>query len=68
MMMMMMMMHGTPAAAVNQTLWRGTRNVITEFSQKMPPIFGWAAITLGIGPHSGIKYFATLAYKIQNYA
>ena len=25
---------------------------ITELSQRAPPIFGWAAITLGIGPHS----------------
>jgi len=24
----------------------------TELSQRAPPIFGWAAITLGIGPHS----------------
>jgi len=32
--------------------WRGTRNGITELSQMAPPIFGWAAITLGIDPHS----------------
>ena len=31
---------------------RGTRNGITELSQSAPPIFGWTAITLGIGPHS----------------
>jgi len=43
----------TRAGAVRQTLWRrGTRNGITELSQRAPPIFGWAAITLGIGPHS----------------
>ena len=35
-----------------QTLRRGTRNGIAELSQRAPPIFGWAAITLGIGPHS----------------
>jgi len=29
----------------------GARNGITELSQMAPPIFGWAAITLGIGPH-----------------
>ena len=29
-----------------------TRNGITELSQRTPPIFGRAAITLGIGPHS----------------
>jgi len=42
------LLHGTPAAAVSQTLRRGTRNEITELSQRMPPIFGWAAITLDI--------------------
>jgi len=47
------LLHGTRAAAVSQTLWRGTGNGITELSQRAPPIFGWAAITLGIGPHSG---------------
>jgi len=46
------LLHGTPTAGVSQTLRRGTRNGITEFSQRAPPIFGWAAITLGIGPHS----------------
>jgi len=25
--------------------------------QRAPPMFGWAAITLGIGPHSGYVYF-----------
>jgi len=33
-------------------LRRGTRNGITEISQRAPRIFGWAAITLGVGPHS----------------
>ena len=37
---------------VSQSLRRGTRNGITELSQTTPPIFGGAAITLGIGPHS----------------
>jgi len=46
------LLHGTRAAAVGQTLWRGTRNGITELSQMAPPIFGWAAITMGSGPHS----------------
>jgi len=27
---------------------------ITELSQREPPIFGWAAITLGIGQHFSI--------------
>jgi len=46
------LLHGTPAAGVSQTLWRGTRNRITQPSQMVPPIFGRAAIMLGIGPHS----------------
>jgi len=45
------LLHGTPAAGVSQTLWLGTRNGITELSQSVPPIFGMATITLGIGPH-----------------
>jgi len=40
------LLHGSPAAGVSQTLRRGRRNGITELSQKAPPIFGWAAITL----------------------
>jgi len=36
---------------IDQTLRHGTRNGITELSQTAPPMFGWAAITLGIGPH-----------------
>jgi len=46
------LMHGTGAAGVNQTLWRGTRNGITELLQRVPPILDRAAITFGIGPHS----------------
>jgi len=46
------LLHGTPAAGVNETLRRGTSNGTAELSQRAPPIFGWAAITLGIGPHS----------------
>ena len=49
------LLHGTPAAGVSQTLRRGTRNGITELSQRAPPISGWAAITLGIGPHSSYE-------------
>jgi len=48
------LLHGTPAAGVRQTLRHGTRNGITEISQRAPPIFGWTAITLGIGPHSSL--------------
>jgi len=46
------LLHGTPTAGISQTLRRGTRNGITELSQRAPPIFGWVAITLGIGKHS----------------
>ena len=46
------LLHGTPSTGVSQTLRRGTRNGITELSQRSPPTFAWAAITLGIGPHS----------------
>jgi len=49
-------LYGTWAAAVSQTLWHGTRNGITELSQRAPPIFGCAAITMGIGPHSSCIY------------
>jgi len=46
------LLHGTQGADVSQTLRRGTRNGITELSQRAPPIFSWAAMMLGIGPHS----------------
>ena len=45
------LLHGTTAACVSHTLRRGARSGITELSQRAPPIFGWAAITLGVGPH-----------------
>ena len=48
------LLHGTPAASAIQTLCRGTRNGITELSQRALPIFGWATITLGIGLHSSL--------------
>jgi len=48
------LLHGTRPVGVNQTLRRGIRNGISELSQTAPPIFGWAAITLGIGPHSSL--------------
>ena len=34
------LLHGTPAVGFSQTLWRGTRNGITELSQRAPPILG----------------------------
>jgi len=56
------LLHGTPAAGVSQTLQRRTRNGITELSQTVPPIFGRAAITLSIGPHSSTYLFIALRY------
>ena len=49
------LLHVTPAADVSQSLRRHTGNGTTELSQRTPPIFGRAAITLGIGPHSSFK-------------
>ena len=46
------LLHGTRLVAVSQTLWQARTNGITELSQTALPILGWAAITLGIGPHS----------------
>jgi len=47
-------LHDTPAADISQTLQCGTRNGIRELSQRVPPIFAWAAISLGIGQHFGL--------------
>ena len=60
------LLHGTPAVGLSQTLWCSTRNGITELSQRAPPIFGCAAITLGIGPHSSwhVKHSAIVLYCI----
>jgi len=46
------LLHGTPAFGVSQILRRRRRNGVMELSQRAPPIFGRAAITSGIGPHS----------------
>jgi len=45
------LLHGTPVVGISQTLRRSTRNGITELSHRAPPILGWAAIMLDIGPH-----------------
>jgi len=42
------------STGISQSLRRGTRNGITELSQRVPPIFGRAVITLGIGKHSTV--------------
>jgi len=57
--------HGTPAAGVSQTLWRGTRNGITGLSQRASPIFGRAAITLGTGPHSTVLQSLSKALSME---
>jgi len=47
------LLHGTLAAEISQTLRRGTVNGNTELSQRAPAsLYGRAAITLAIGPHS----------------
>ena len=46
------LLYGTAAAGVSETLRRGTRNAITELSPTVLPTVSWAAIALGIGPHS----------------
>jgi len=48
------LLHGTPAVGMSQTLRHGTRNGITELSPRAPR--GWAAIMLGISPHSSVNY------------
>ena len=59
------LLHGTPAAGVSQTLWRGTRNGITKLSQRAPPIFSWAAIKLGIIPHSSFLLCMCYMYSAR---
>jgi len=54
------LLHGTRVVGVSQSLRRGTRNGITELSQRVPPVFGRAAITLGIGPHSSSHCYAAV--------
>jgi len=50
----------TWAVGVSRTLRHGTRNAIKELSQRVPPVFSRAAITLGIGPHSSSVLFLSL--------
>ena len=61
------LLHGTPAAGVSWTLWHGTRNGNTELSQRALPIYGWAAITLGIDPHSSCVYFVLLYISFDSW-
>jgi len=50
------LLHGTQAAAVSKTLWRSTRNGITELSQRAPTIFSRTAVMLGISAHIVVIY------------
>jgi len=52
------LLHGPRAAGISQTLQHGTRNGIMELLQTAPPIFGWVAIMLGIGPHSSLYLYS----------
>jgi len=45
------------SSGISRTSRCGTRNGITELLQRAPPIFGWVAIRLGIGPHSSSDLF-----------
>jgi len=54
--------HSTRVVSVSQTLQRGTRNGITELSQRAPAAFGRAAVTLGIGPHSSSFFFLSVFF------
>jgi len=44
------LLHGTPVVGVNK---------LCGVEQRAPPIFGRAAITLGIGPHSSFALLCT---------
>jgi len=57
------LLHGPRAVGVSQTLQHGTRYGIMELLQRAPPIFGRAAITLGIGPHSGFCLFPNILHQ-----
>jgi len=54
------LLHRTPAAGVSETLQHGARMELTELSQRVSPIFGWAAISLSIGPHSSFSFFKNI--------
>jgi len=52
------LLHSTPAAGISQTLRCHTRNGISKLSHMASPIFGRAAITLGIGPLSSYAIYS----------
>ena len=59
------LLHGIRTVDVSQSLRRGTRNGITKLSQRARPIFGRAAITLIIDPHSSLLLFLTYSQPSQ---
>ena len=61
------LLHSTQAAGVSQTVRRAARNEITQLSQRAPPIFGRAAIVLGILPHSIFKSPILSGRKVDIY-
>ena len=61
------LLHGIQAVGVSESLRRHTRNRITELLQRAPSIFGWAAITLGIGPHSISFFFSRLISAVADW-
>jgi len=57
--------HSSSGRQPNFFLRLGSRNWITEFSQRAPPIFGWVAITLGIGAHSSVFLILSRGSKVK---
>jgi len=62
------LLQGTPAAGVSQTLRRGSSNVITKLSQRAPPIFRWAAFTLGIGHILLVEYIRKIHVILRTFS
>ena len=56
------LLHGTPSESVIHALRHATRHGITELSQRVQPIFSWAAITLDISPHSSCTCIIISSY------
>jgi len=59
------LLHCTQTLGVRQNWRHGTMNGITKLYHRVPPIFGWAAITLGIGPHSTFLCLLWPPYAIR---
>jgi len=59
-----LLLHGTRIVGISQSLRCGTRNGITELSQRAPPIVVRVAITLGIGRYSSL-FFCLFLFVTQ---